>query len=358
MFKKTDANHTAYFDVLRIIACVLVVFIHVSASFVYQCEVGTVDWYFANFYNNAKMYGVSVFFMISGALLLNKDYDLTFKKLFTKKIFKLAVLFIVWSTIYNFTAMFRPEYADVNKLVIMAESFINAFANYGPYHVWFLLTLAMLYVLSPILKEAFRKKEICRYFLILFTFCGAIVPTIRSFDWILEGALNRYQVIYDATMLTGHIGYFVLGHYLHNHTEAALSKRKKIALCIMLVLATAASVVINFATSLKAGIFTDVLGSPLDIFSFVGNYALFLLVRDKMKNVGGSGKALKLLSGLTLGIYLLHPMILEVAEKLGLLSLTISAAVLIPVCVFIVCLVSAVITWILKKIPVVNKWLV
>ncbi len=355
---KTDANHIAYFDVLRIIACVLVVFIHVSASFVYKCEVGTIEWYFANFYNNAKMYGVSVFFMISGALLLNKDYDLSFKKLYTKKVFKLAVLFIVWSTLYNFTAMFRPEYADVNKLVIMAESFINAFANYGPYHVWFLLTLAMLYILSPILKEAFRKKEICRYFLILFTFCGAIVPTIRSFDWILEGALNRYEVIYDATMLTGHIGYFVLGHYLHNHSEEVLPKKKKIALWIMLIAATGAGVLISFLASLKAGIFVNVLGAPLDIFSFVGNYALFLLVRDGMKNANGKGRIWSLLSGLTLGIYLLHPMILEVAEKLGLLALPISAAILIPVGVLAVVLVAGIVIWILKKIPFIGKWLV
>lgn len=355
---KTDANHIACFDVLRIIACILVVFIHVSASFVYKCEVGTFDWYFANFYNNAKMYGVSVFFMISGALLLNKDYDLSFKKLYTKKVFKLAVLFIVWSTLYNFTAMFRPEYADVNKLVIMAESFINAFANYGPYHVWFLLTLAMLYILSPILKEAFRKKEICRYFLILFTFCGAIVPTIRSFDWILEGALNRYEVIYDATMLTGHIGYFVLGHYLHNHSEEVLSKKKKIVLWIMLIAATGAGILISFLASLKEGIFVNVLGAPLDIFSFVGNYALFLLVRDGMKNANGKGRILSLLSGLTLGIYLLHPMILEVAEKLGLLALPISAAILIPVGVFAVVLVAGIVIWILKKIPFIGKWLV
>ena len=355
---KTVTKGTAYFDVLRIFACILVVFIHVSSAFVYQCEFGSADWYFAGFYNHAKMYSVSVFFMISGALFLKKDYDLSLKKLYTKKIFRLAVLFIVWSVIYNLTAMFRPEYANVNKLRIMAESVVNAFANYGPYHLWFLLTLAMLYVLSPILREAFRKKETCKYFLVLFAFCGALVPTIRSFDWILEGALNRYEVIYDATMLTGHIGYFVLGHYLHNFAEETLSKKKKVVLWMLLIVATAAGICIGFVSSVKSGMYMNVLDAPLDIFSFVGNYALFMLVQDGMKKRSTGGKVLKMLSGLTLGIYLLHPMVLEGAEKLGLLGLPLPVAILVPFGVITVVLTSGIVVWLLKKIPFVGKWLV
>ncbi len=355
---KAVKNPTAYFHVLRILACILVIFIHVSSNFVYQCEFGTIDWYFAGFYNDARLYGVSVFFMISGALLLNKDYELSFKKLYTKKIFKLLVLFIVWSAVYNCTAIFRPEYANANKLVIVAQSLVNAFANYGPYHVWFLLTLAMLYALSPILREAFGKKEICRYFLILFAICGALVPTIRSFDWIVEGALNRYDVIYNATMLTGYIGYFVLGHYLHNHTEEALSKKKKIFLWILLILATGIGVGFSFLSSVKTGVFTNVLSAPLDIFSFAGNYALFLLVRDRMKNRNKNSKILQDLSGLTLGIYLLHPMVIEVLGKVGWLSLPVTAIVLIPLGVLAVAFLSGIIAWILKKIPFIGKWLV
>ena len=83
---KVKKNPMAYLDALRIFACILVVFIHVSSNFVFQCEYGTIDWYFAIFYNDARLYGVSIFFMISGALLLNKDYDLSFKKLYTKKV--------------------------------------------------------------------------------------------------------------------------------------------------------------------------------------------------------------------------------------------------------------------------------
>ena len=355
---KVKKNPMAYLDALRIFACILVVFIHVSSNFVFQCEYGTIDWYFAIFYNDARLYGVSIFFMISGALLLNKDYDLSFKKLYTKKVSKLLVLFVVWSTIYNCTAMFRPEYANVNKLVIAVQSLVNAFANYGPYHIWFLLTLAMLYVLSPILREAFRKKEICRYFLILFAFCGAMVPTLRSFDWIVEGALNRYEVIYNATMLTGYIGYFVLGHYLHNHTEEALSKKKKVFLWILLILSTGLGLGCSFLSSIKAGSYTNVLSAPLDIFSFAGNYALFLLVRDGMKNRNKNSKILQGLSGLTLGIYLLHPMVIEVIGKLGLLELPVTAIVVIPLLVCVAVILSGILAWILKKIPFIGKWLV
>jgi surface polysaccharide O-acyltransferase-like enzyme len=69
---RKEAGRDIGFDVIRVMASVMVVVIHVSASLFYRFEAG---WVAANFYDSLSRSAVPLFFMISGALLVPRDSD-------------------------------------------------------------------------------------------------------------------------------------------------------------------------------------------------------------------------------------------------------------------------------------------
>ena len=62
---------------LRILATFSLIVIHLSGPLVVKFgDISLFDWSVANFFDSISRYSVPMFFMISGALLLDKDYNL------------------------------------------------------------------------------------------------------------------------------------------------------------------------------------------------------------------------------------------------------------------------------------------
>ena len=75
-------GRTVYFDVLRVLAAVAVMAIHVVAYKFSEVATTTFAWNMLNLTDVAATCAVPVFFMLSGALLLSREYSL--KKLYGK----------------------------------------------------------------------------------------------------------------------------------------------------------------------------------------------------------------------------------------------------------------------------------
>ena len=89
-----------YFDYLRIICSFLVILIHVSSQYYYRFDINSYEFKIAYYYNGFSRFSVPNFFMISGALFLNKD--LSFKIIFNKYIKRIFIHILLWSIIYAF----------------------------------------------------------------------------------------------------------------------------------------------------------------------------------------------------------------------------------------------------------------
>ena len=96
--KKTERNIS--FDLLRIISAFSVVMLHVSGVYITNSPVGSFDFRIANFMNSISRFGVPIFVMISGAIFLAEKKTVTLKKLWCKNIFRMLVVFGVWSFAY------------------------------------------------------------------------------------------------------------------------------------------------------------------------------------------------------------------------------------------------------------------
>ena len=84
-----------YLDVLRSLAIIFVIMNHVCRRFCEFTPAGTFRWLTSAVWIDIAVMGVPIFMMISGALLLNRDYELgDFMK---RRFSRILIPFIFWA---------------------------------------------------------------------------------------------------------------------------------------------------------------------------------------------------------------------------------------------------------------------
>ena len=346
-----------YLDILRIISCLLIVGVHVSALNWNDVAVSTSHWQFMNVYDCICILGVPLFFMMSGALFLQESSTLQLKKLYFKNILRLLLVYHIWLLFYNILPFLRGECAFTIDN-IKYELLDNFLCGIGIYHLWFLPELIILYMLSPILKEAFRKKEICQYFLILFAIFGTFLPMILQYYFPYRKYIASYYERTSLVMMTGYIGYFVLGHYLHTFEVNITQKSKRLLLWLIVLISCSITIIACSIDALHQNQPSTILNTPLSFASFIACFGIFALCKYYCRELvlPKNGLVQQLVS-LTFGIYLLHPFMLQILEELGITTLQPHPILMIPVLVLLVSAMCMLPTWLLRKIPFIKKWL-
>lgn len=352
IMEHTEKKHIAYLEVLRLVACILVVGVHVSAFNLEQVPVESLNFKVMNGLDCLSILGVPLFVMISGALFLAPSYEITVKKFYTRKIPRIVFLYFFWLLFYNVVNFLENgtvwNFTNVKKQIVL-ESLLGK----GMYHMWYLPMLAVLYLLTPFLKSFAADKKKCMLFCALGFGYSILLPTALKFEFpyrtIVESLYNQF----DCSFFGGYVTYYVLGHALHEYVPK-LSAQKKAALGLGGVIAMGIEIAVCNAWSVKTGIMSTILNTPFSVTAFIGAAAIFLLLRDGVsgrKQEELSGK----LAGLTLGIYLIHPLFLRIYGWLGGTTLFAPAAIAVPLIIVLITLISGAAVYALSKIPVVKK---
>ena len=351
IMEHTEKKHIAYLEVLRLVACILVVGVHVSAFNLEQVPVESLNFKVMNGLDCLSILGVPLFVMISGALFLAPSYEITVKKFYTRKIPRIVFLYFFWLLFYNVVNFLENgtvwNFTNVKKQIVL-ESLLGK----GMYHMWYLPMLAVLYLLTPFLKSFAADRKKCMLFCALGFAYSILLPTALKFEFpyrtIVESLYNQF----DCSFFGGYMTYYVLGHALHEYVPK-LSAQKKAALGLGGVIAMGIEIAVCNAWSVKTGIMSTILNTPFSVTAFIGAAAIFLL-RDgvpgrKQKELPGN------LAGLTLGIYLIHPLFLRIYGWLGGTTLFAPAAIAVPLIIVLITLISGAAVYALSKIPVVKK---
>ena len=352
IMEHTEKKHIAYLEVLRLVACILVVGVHVSAFNLEQVPVESLNFKVMNGLDCLSILGVPLFVMISGALFLAPSYEITVKKFYTRKIPRIVFLYFFWLLFYNVVNFLENgtvwNFTNVKKQIVL-ESLLGK----GMYHMWYLPMLAVLYLLTPFLKSFAADRKKCLLFCALGFAYSILLPTALKFEFpyrtIVESLYNQF----DCSFFGGYVTYYVLGHALHEYVPK-LSAQKKAALGLGGVIAMGIEIAVCNVWSVKTGIMSTILNTPFSVTAFIGAAAIFLLLRD-----GVSGRKQEELSsklaGLTLGIYLIHPLFLRIYGWLGGTTLFAPAAIAVPLIIVLITLISGAAVYVLSKIPVVKK---
>lgn len=352
MNKITKAkNRKVHYDLLRILAAFSVVVLHSSAQFWYDLDIQSPEWLIANSYDAVFRFGVPVFVMLSGALFLDKDYEVDIKHLYRHNISRLIILYVVWSCVYGLYDCRNYDIQTVGIKNILKEML------YGRYHLWFLPMLVGIYMLLPILKSWLKhtEKKTIQYFLVLFFVLQIGSETLRALTMT-----DEIHYILDLTkieMACGYIGYFVWGYYLaHIGIHAKIRK----AFSFLFVPALLLNVILGNILALRAGFAVGTIYDSFGLFTFIIVTVLFLLTTEKGSKLSfrpRSSRFIREISANTLGIYLMHVGLMEYLEELGVHSMMLPNIVGIPLYAllcFVICLFAA---GILRRIPVIGRFL-
>lgn len=339
-----------YFDVLRIIATLAVVMLHVSAQGWYGDDVLSLRWFALNLYDSCVRWAVPVFVMISGALFLGRDVPLS--KLFQKNILRLATAFVFWSALYALRDYFYYN--------LPLRQVIFNFTQ-GHYHMWFIYMIAGLYLLQPILRRVAEEEAVMRYFLLLSFVFTFLLPWASSllgfaetgFPTTINAVLSRLDVSF------GYVGYFVGGYYL---SKRSISKREETVIYVLGVLGLIFTVSMTRYISIVQGYAYEKLYSYFAVNVLLTAIAVFVFGKLHLNFPSPSEKtttAIRALSEYSFGSYLVHVMILELLmDYLSLTPSSFNTFLAVPLISLLVFAISMAISAILHQIPFVKKYLV
>ena len=138
-----------YLDWLRVVATFMVVTIHVSAGIIgINYHDAPTTWLGANFYESLSRSSVPLFVMISGALLLGDQREISYSHFLSKRVSKIFIPLVSWSLIYYIYQVFDHWYP-----VFSVKQFISLFLTNGiSVHFWFMYMILGIYLTTPIVK--------------------------------------------------------------------------------------------------------------------------------------------------------------------------------------------------------------
>lgn len=348
--QNAPAGRQYHLDLLRAIACLSVVMIHVSAEFVTRGTTG-VDFWLGNLLDSLSRAGVPLFVMISGALMLDENYEFTRRK-WLRHIGRMTAFYAVWSTVYCILFRIIPLVSRGEKVRIPG-AIVQIIT--GHYHLWFVPMIIGLYLIVPLLRLWVNERNLryVEYFLglsVAFAFAAAQVMEILLSEFKV---LKPVQTLWDNLNLqytAGYTSYFILGWYLNRGVR---HKRLIYAL-------GDAAFLMTFAGTAAASVLLKMNSYPFyenfTVNVLLYSAAIFVLCRSRAahpKRPGGFvHRAVAFIGRYSLGIYAVHVyFISELAWRLG--SLPTAAA--LPLLFVLTLGLSFAVSVPLKRIPLLKR---
>lgn len=345
--KNPAPRRVIYFDVLRIVAIFVVVAVHLSAMHWADVDVNSRAWFAFNLYCTAGKWSVPIFVMISGALFLGREVSIS--AILKKNVARIAAVFLFWSGCYALVDLiFRHA-----PLSVVLSQLIT-----GHYHLWFLYMIVGLYLLIPLLRPIVQNETLMRYFLLLaflFTFLLPQLALFTSFVSHEASTVIRTVIMYSYCFFPlGFTIYFVGGYYLSRRN---FSRREEIVLyCVgiaALLFSIIAPAVLSRAQGAPNATFynyndLNVLCTSVPIFVFAKQHLNFPRMGEKAYAL------LRKLSKYSFGVYLVHPMVIELLQHFGIDTFSCNAFFSVPLLAVFVFAVSTLISALLNVIPFIK----
>jgi surface polysaccharide O-acyltransferase-like enzyme len=249
---------------------------------------------------------VYIFFMNSGATLLNYRKRQSTRQFAKRRIQRVLVPFLTWTVIYYlFDIKYGAFPGPTRHLHPGIRDFILAFVNNDINNLfWFFYAILALYLVTPIFSTLIDDHKRLLSWIVVgyFIFNDAL--------YYLQGIthlnLNTKYVI-QPLISSSFLGYFILGYLI---SVNYLSKKMENWLIVIGGVTLLLSL-LNILLNEKVTFFNN-------IGPFLYSVSLYLLIKRGVGHIK-NGKMLNIfakLSGASLGIYILHPLFYALFDKI------------------------------------------
>lgn len=331
-----------YIDVLTVISCAAVVFLHVNDAFwtfSYQPY-----WVGANIIETICYFAVPVFFMITGATLMDFRKRYTLKEYFRKRVVRTVIPFLIWSLVALAWQIWRGRIAvaDLTPLGVV-NSIVNT-EYLGIY--WFFIALFAIYLSIPVLSliPEDKRKEAFGYLI--------IVGALANFGLPFISKVTHDRLVFPPEltfpMAAFYLIYPLIGYYLDRYT---LSSRARWAIYLAGTAGFVVHLVGTWVLSYAVGGVDRTFKGYLNVPPLLHAVAVFTFLRYHAPKSAESAllKVVTFFKSTTYGVYLIHWFCFDVAvNTLGFSRLSLSFRLIGGLVIF---LVSALIIKAVQRIP-------
>ena len=345
---KIASTRFLYSDILRFVAVAAVVLLHVSAFIIYEYNHYPRGWWWlANLVDSGTRWCVPIFLMLSGRLLLDPQKSEPIAVFLKKRFLRVLIPLVIWSIFY---ALYSAGF-DLSKISVL--DLLRKIVQ-GPvyFHLGFLYVLISLYLITPILRLYVAKAPISNfaYFLILWFGFTAILPQLERF--------TTFRIALSPQLVLGYVGYFLLGYVLGT---IDLSRWMRAVLYVLGLLALTATMFGTYSLTVNnSGNLDEFFYGYLTPNVIVMAAAVFVFFKTIdweriLQKTAALQKMLIYLGGISFGIYLVHPVILEILSRNKINAAFIHPLIGIPLTAVLTLLISGLIIALLKLIPWVKN---
>lgn len=286
-----------YISILNVLACIGVVILHTfetgytsDANFVFEVLIRAIAYC-----------AVPVFFMITGATLIDYRERYDTKTFFKKRLLKVIIPLIIWSIIYFIINFFKGKFS-INDLSFkfVFEYFFLVKTN--PIF-WFFVVIIGIYLAIPVISlipQKTRRKAFLYIIIITFVF-NQFLP-----DLLYHLNLNyNYDLKFPLTY-SGLISFIFIGYYIDKYE---IVKKHRVIIYVLGIIGFLTMVVptifISYHKNESCSWFDEYYDAPCVLYSA----SVFLFFKSKINNNQIVTKIMpffNFVAPTTLGIYVLH----------------------------------------------------
>lgn len=334
------------YDILRVVASFSIVLLHVSASYWSVVDVHSREFLVMTIYNSFTRFAVPVFFMLSGLFLVSPDRENSGP---WKRILRLLILFYVWSAFYAFQGVAVDALNGKFSMEVWRAS-VERFI-FGHVHMWFIQILLGFYILIPVARQICAKKEIVKYYLILWIVFRFFFPYLTDyFHWYtLQARIGSLGM----DILAGNFGYFLLGYYLN---ETDIRKEARWLIYVMGLGSVGVTAFFTVRDCITSGTYVESWFSPASPNVLIMSTAIFICFKYcKVFEMAKRTLIWEKLSGYTYFVYMFHMFVIEKLNLIGITTVSFPAMISIPVLTIFTFIVSLLGAFVVDHIPIARK---
>jgi len=333
-------------DDLRVLATVAVIMIHVATRVMEQKpDPSTVAWWSANLAFAVSRWSVPVFVLLSGALLLDPTKYETTTLFYQKRLRRIGIPLVIWSMGYLLLDHCVGEPVRLRDLVwrvMMGTPY---------YHLWFVYMIAGLYLVTPLLKTFVQHASNTQRWLLVLLLL-VMTTTRDGFEMLtLED-----EPPFIFTRFVPYLGYYLCGYQLRTFRSSIRKAWPLIGISVICIaLIGIGSYVIMRLDGWHRSHYLYGYHSPLVILLSLAVFTLVIRFGPSIKKSHFVAQWIRHVAPLTLGIYLVHPLVIGILGRLNFAAEAGFAPLRIPLLTGAVFFGSYLIVVVMKRIPFVSQ---
>ena len=289
-----------YINVLKVLAMLFVVCMHVISKAIPNYQVGTSTYNFLIGLDIILRTSVPLFVLISGNLVLNRKYSI---KDVIVRLIEYYVFFIIFNSMYMILDQVFINKIDFN-LDLVKNVVLDSLCVKTIYQMWYFKIIFITYASIPLFQFIISKNNKILDSITL----GVLIILFQVLPWFVPVFYSNY------TYLLVFLTYFYLGYYVMKYTFKFEDILMLIALIVSFIFTYNKTIALDHDYYFLNFIFFNVMFMSVSIFKLSKNVDK-IMINKSVNNV------VRYLAKLSFPIFLLHGMVIGGLSKCGVINI-------------------------------------